>query len=79
VGYSDILNVHLMCLKAGLSTFYGVNLLPSFGEPLGVPGLCAKPIIDIVAVMGSYDVFPEIVVRLEKVGYEHEGDGSIKE
>ena len=79
MGYSDILNVHLMCLKAGLSTFYGVNLLPSFGEPLGVPGLCAKPIIDIVAVMGSYDVFPEIVVRLEKVGYEHEGDGGIKE
>ena len=44
-----------------------------------VPGLCAKPIIDIVAVMESYDVFPTIVARLEKVGYKHEGDGGIKE
>lgn len=44
-----------------------------------VPGLCAKPIIDIVAVMDSYDVFPEIVARLEKVGFQHEGDGGIKE
>ena len=44
-----------------------------------VPGLCAKPIIDIVAVMESYDVFPAIVERLEKVGFQHEGDGGIKE
>ena len=44
-----------------------------------VPGLCAKPIIDIVAVMESYDVFPEIVSRLEKVGYIHVGDQGIKE
>ena len=36
IGYSDVMNVHLMCLKAGLSSFYGVNLLPSFGEPQGV-------------------------------------------
>ena len=44
-----------------------------------VPGLCAKPIIDIVAVMESYDVFPEIVARLEKVGFQHRGDQGIKE
>ena len=44
-----------------------------------VPGLCAKPIIDIVAVMEDYDVFPAIVARLEKVGFVHEGDGGIKE
>jgi len=43
-----------------------------------VPGLCAKPIIDIVAVMDSYDVFPEIVTRLENVGFQHEGDRGIK-
>jgi len=43
-----------------------------------VPGLCAKPIIDIVAVMDSYDVFPMIVTRLEKVGFQHEGDGGIE-
>jgi len=44
-----------------------------------VPGLCAKPIIDIVAVMESYNVFPAIVERLEKVGFRHEGDGGIKD
>ena len=27
---------------------------------------CAKPIIDLVAVIESYDVFPQIVSRLEK-------------
>ena len=44
-----------------------------------VPGLCAKPIIDVDAVMDSYDVFPEIVARLAAVGFQHEGDGGIKE
>lgn len=44
-----------------------------------VPGLCAKPIIDLVAIMDSYEVFPEIVSRLEKIGFLHEGDGGIKE
>jgi GrpB-like predicted nucleotidyltransferase (UPF0157 family) len=44
-----------------------------------VPGLCAKPIIDIIAVIESYDVFPEIVSRLDKIGFQHEGDLGIKE
>ena len=44
-----------------------------------VPGLCAKPIIDIVAIMESYEVFPQIVSRLEKVGFQHEGDLGVKE
>ena len=44
-----------------------------------VPGLCAKPIIDIVAMMESYAVFPQIVSRLEAAGFVHTGDGGIKE
>lgn len=44
-----------------------------------VPGLCAKPIIDIIAVIESYDVLPAIIARLEKVGFQHKGDGLIKE
>jgi GrpB-like predicted nucleotidyltransferase (UPF0157 family) len=43
-----------------------------------VPGLCAKPIIDIVAIMESYDVFPQIVARLEQAGFAHKGDQDIK-
>lgn len=32
IGYSDVLNLHLFCYKAGLSTFYGPNLLPIIAE-----------------------------------------------
>ena len=49
------------------------------GGSTSVPGLAAKPIIDIFAMMESYDIFPEIVARLEKIGFVHEGDGGIKD
>lgn len=32
IGYSDVMNYHLYCYKAGLSTFYGHNLLPNIAE-----------------------------------------------
>lgn len=32
IGYSDVMNFHLYCYKAGLSTFYGHNLLPIIAE-----------------------------------------------
>lgn len=32
IGYSDVMNLHLFCYKAGLSTFYGHNLLPTLAE-----------------------------------------------
>lgn len=34
IGYSDVVNIHLFCYKAGLSTFYGHNLLPVIAETL---------------------------------------------
>lgn len=39
-----------------------------------IEGLSAKPIIDLDVVMDSYDVLPSIIQRLEKVGYEYEGN-----
>lgn len=39
-----------------------------------VPGMSAKPIIDIDVVIRDYSVFPEVVSRLEAVGYRYEGD-----
>jgi len=36
IGYSDIMSCHLMCLKAGLATFYGANLLTTVAEPRGM-------------------------------------------
>lgn len=32
IGYSDVMNFHLFCYRAGLSTFYGHNLLPVIAE-----------------------------------------------
>lgn len=32
IGYSDVMNYHLYCYRAGLSTFYGPNLLPIIAE-----------------------------------------------
>ena len=32
IGYSDILNIHLLAYKAGLSTFYGHNLLTTIAD-----------------------------------------------
>ena len=42
-----------------------------------VPGLAAKPIIDLVIVMESYAVFPALKTRLEALGYRHNGDQGI--
>lgn len=39
-----------------------------------VPGLAAKPIVDIDAVVPSAEHVPLAVERLEQVGYRHEGD-----
>ena len=44
-----------------------------------VPDLLAKPILDIDIVMPGYDVFPDIVTRLQTLGYAHNGDQGIKE
>ena len=42
-----------------------------------VPGLAAKPIIDMHIVMASYAVFPALKARLESLGYRHNGDQGI--
>ena len=39
-----------------------------------VPGLSAKPIIDIDIVIKDYFVFDEVVSALGKIGYRHEGN-----
>lgn len=39
-----------------------------------VPGLSAKPVIDIDVVIEDYGVFAQVVEALSGIGYEHEGD-----
>lgn len=43
-----------------------------------VPGLAAKPIIDIDVVIRDYSVFSQVVELLERSGYYHEGDLGIR-
>ena len=44
-----------------------------------IEGLSAKPIIDIDVVIKDYSVFESIVLKLETIGYIHEGDLGIKD
>ena len=44
-----------------------------------VEGMSAKPCIDIDVVIKDYSVFPEVVRRLEEIGYIHEGDLGIRD
>lgn len=39
-----------------------------------VPGLSAKPVIDIDVVIRDHSVLDEVVSRLAKIGYQHEGN-----
>lgn len=43
-----------------------------------VPGLAAKPIIDIDVVLRSSDCLPEVIGRLAALGYEHQGNLGIE-
>ncbi|CCK80781.1 conserved uncharacterized protein, UPF0157 [Desulfobacula toluolica Tol2] len=40
-----------------------------------VPGLPAKPILDIAAAVAALDVMPELIERLTALGYIYRGDG----
>jgi GrpB-like predicted nucleotidyltransferase (UPF0157 family) len=42
-----------------------------------VPGLAAKPIIDVDIVVPSAELVPAAISRLEAAGYRHEGDQGI--
>ena len=39
-----------------------------------VPGLAAKPIIDIDVIIEDTDCFEKVKTALETIGYQHEGD-----
>ncbi|WP_422657510.1 GrpB family protein [Paenibacillus sp. EC2-1] len=43
-----------------------------------VPGLAAKPIIDIDIVVESMTLLPDVILRLDRLGYYHEGNRGIE-
>ena len=58
-------------LRAALGTYaVGIEHVGS----TSVPGLAAKPVIDIDVVIADYSVFPAVRERLQAIGYVHEGD-----
>lgn len=44
-----------------------------------VPGLAAKPILDIDLIIRSWTVLPPIIDQLSQLGYEHQGNLGIKD
>ncbi|WHY27348.1 GrpB family protein [Bacillus wiedmannii] len=43
-----------------------------------VKGLTSKPILDIDIVIEDYEIFPEVVTKLETIGYYHQAEWSFK-
>ncbi|PFW57441.1 hypothetical protein COE58_07545 [Bacillus cereus] len=43
-----------------------------------IKGLPAKPILDIDIVIEDYEIFPEVVKKLETIGYYHQVEWSFK-
>ena len=44
-----------------------------------VPGLAAKPILDIDIIIDNKEILPPVINILDKLGYTHQGDLGIKE
>ena len=44
-----------------------------------VPGMSAKPCIDLDVIIGDYSVFGAVTEKLASIGYFHEGDLGIKD
>ena len=42
-----------------------------------IPNLAAKPIIDIDVIIETRELLPEISLKLQKLGYRHNGDQGI--
>ncbi|OAB43728.1 GrpB family protein [Paenibacillus glacialis] len=60
---------------------YNLGKLASTIEHVGstsVPGLASKPIIDIDIVIDSMTVLPQVIEKLSKLGYFHEGNLGIE-
>lgn len=62
-----------------LKDFPGKILKVSHGGSTAIPGISAKPLIDIFAVVPSLQVAEEIQPELEKLGYEYRGEEGIPE
>lgn len=79
VPYDPLWPTQFETLKSGIWPV--VSDLATSVEHVGstsVPGLCAKPIIDLDIVIPSQAELPEVIKRLAALGYEHQGNFGIE-
>jgi GrpB-like predicted nucleotidyltransferase (UPF0157 family) len=72
--WPDLFQVELQRLKAALAP------LEATIEHIGstaVPGLAAKPVLDILAGYDDPELLQQFIVRFETAGYEHRGEQGI--
>lgn len=60
-----------------LGKFPGIIFEISHGGSTSVPGMTAKPIIDMFATLGTLDDYTKIKTDLESLGYEYRGEEGV--
>ena len=64
----------------GQRIFRACGTLPLHLEHAGgtsIPGMCAKPVLDIVAGRPAHKAGPDYVAALERAGYAHRGEQGV--
>ncbi len=78
--YSPDWNNHFELIKADLNqALFGLDIIIEHVGSTAVPGLSAKPIIDIDIVYKDESVFNQIKTALESIGYFHNGNQGIED
>ena len=78
VKYDPIWPVHFQKLKYVLDRkFQNLSVNIEHIGSTSVPGLAAKPILDIAIIIPNRDLLPPIINNLSELGYEHNGDQGI--
>ena len=75
VDYDPVWVVQFRSLRGRVAG--ALRLLAAAVEHVGstaVPGLAAKPIIDIDVLLAAPDLMPAAIARLAQIGYVHQGD-----
>ncbi|MFY8024210.1 MAG: GrpB family protein, partial [Sediminibacterium sp.] len=78
--YSPDWNIHFQLIKADLNqALFSLDITIEHVGSTAVPGLDAKPIIDIDIVYKDELVFAQIKTALESIGYFHNGNQGIED
>lgn len=62
-----------------LTALQGIDVDIEHVGSTSIPGLAAKPVLDIDIVVNDFDRLPEIIKRLSALGYDHRGNLGIED